>query len=88
VSDELRWLLMAVDVLLIGAHPDDVEWGAGGIAILLRNAGISFAILDLTSGEMGSRGTLEERTAEAVMACVWQVKLAHFGSLIWPTLSY
>jgi bacillithiol biosynthesis deacetylase BshB1 len=59
---------MAVDVLLIGAHPDDVEWGAGGVAILLRNAGISFAILDLTSGEMGSRGTLEERTAEAVMA--------------------
>jgi bacillithiol biosynthesis deacetylase BshB1 len=59
---------MAVDVLLIGAHPDDVEWGAGGIALLLRTAGISFAILDLTRGEMGSRGTLEERKVEAAMA--------------------
>jgi len=59
---------MAVDVLLIGAHPDEVEWGAGGIALLLRNAGSSLAILDLTSGEMGSRGTPEERKAEAVKA--------------------
>jgi bacillithiol biosynthesis deacetylase BshB1 len=59
---------MAVDVLLIGAHPDDVEWGAGGIALLLRNSRISFAILDLTSGEMGSRGTPEDRNVEAAMA--------------------
>jgi bacillithiol biosynthesis deacetylase BshB1 len=59
---------MPVDVLLFGAHPDDVEWGAGGIALLLRNAGISFAIVDLTNGEMGSRGTLEERQVEAASA--------------------
>jgi bacillithiol biosynthesis deacetylase BshB1 len=59
---------MAVDVLLIGAHPDDVEWGAGGIALLLRNEGVSFGILDLTDGEMGSRGTTEERKVEAVRA--------------------
>jgi bacillithiol biosynthesis deacetylase BshB1 len=59
---------MAVDVLLIGAHPDDVEWGAGGTALLLRKAGISFAILDLTNGEMGSRGTPEDRKVEAVRA--------------------
>src|SRR6185436_1246809 len=57
-----------VDVLLFGAHPDDVEWGAGGIALLLRDARISFAIVDLTSGEMGSRGTLEHRQAEAAEA--------------------
>ena len=59
---------MPVDVLLFGAHPDDVEWGAGGIALLLRNAGISFAIVDLTNGEMGSRGTLEQRQVEAASA--------------------
>jgi N-acetylglucosamine malate deacetylase 1 len=59
---------MAVEVLLIGAHPDDVEWGAGGIALLLRNSGISFAILDLTDGEMGSRGTPEVRKVEAAKA--------------------
>ena len=59
---------MPVDVLLFGAHPDDVEWGAGGIALLLRDAGISFAIVDLTNGEMGSRGTLEQRQVEAASA--------------------
>jgi N-acetylglucosamine malate deacetylase 1 len=51
--------------VLFGAHPDDVEWGAGGIALLLQKRGISFAIVDLTDGEMGSRGTREERDNEA-----------------------
>jgi N-acetylglucosamine malate deacetylase 1 len=59
---------MSVDVLLFGAHPDDVEWGAGGIALLLQESGTSFAIVDLTNGEMGSRGTLEHRQIEAVAA--------------------
>jgi N-acetylglucosamine malate deacetylase 1 len=56
---------MPVDVLLFGAHPDDVEWGAGGIALLLHDREIPFAIVDLTNGEMGSRGTPEERKIEA-----------------------
>lgn len=59
---------MPVDVLLIGAHPDDVEWGAGGIAILLQQQGVWFAILDLTRGEMGNRGTPDERAREAERA--------------------
>jgi bacillithiol biosynthesis deacetylase BshB1 len=59
---------MAVDVLFFGAHPDDVEWGVGGIALLLRKRGVSCAIVDLTRGEMGSRGTLEERKNEAIAA--------------------
>ena len=54
-----------MEVLLIGAHPDDVEWGAGGIAVLLQQAGVSFALIDLTRGEMGSRGTVAERVNEA-----------------------
>jgi N-acetylglucosamine malate deacetylase 1 len=56
---------MPVDILLFGAHPDDVEWGAGGIALLLRDTGVSIAIVDMTNGEMGSRGTLEQRQLEA-----------------------
>jgi len=56
---------MPVDVLFFGAHPDDVEWGAGGIALLLRDSGTSLAIVDMTNGEMGSRGTLEQRQVEA-----------------------
>ena len=59
---------MAVDVLIFGAHPDDVEWGVGGLALLLRDKGVRFAIVDLTRGEMGSRGTVEERAIEAAKA--------------------
>jgi bacillithiol biosynthesis deacetylase BshB1 len=57
-----------VDVLFFGAHPDDVEWGVGGTAIRLRDRGISFSIVDMTNGEMGSRGTPEERQNEAKLA--------------------
>jgi len=56
---------MHVDVLMFGAHPDDIECGIGGTALLLTEAGLSFGIFDLTKGEMGSRGTVEERAAEA-----------------------
>ncbi len=59
---------MPVDVLFFGAHPDDVEWGVGGIALLLRDGGVPFAIVDMTRGELGSRGTVEERKAEATAA--------------------
>src|ERR1700721_3428628 len=54
-----------VDILVFGAHPDDVEWGAGGTLLTLKPAGTSFGIVDLTRGEMGSRGTSEERDKEA-----------------------
>jgi N-acetylglucosamine malate deacetylase 1 len=57
--------VMAADVLLFGAHPDDIEWGMGGIALLLREHGVSCAIVDMTNGEMGSRGTPGERKIEA-----------------------
>lgn len=56
---------MPLDVLLFGAHPDDVEWGAGGLMLLLQQRGVSFAIVDLTQGEMGSRGTVAERALES-----------------------
>ena len=58
---------MPVDIIFFGAHPDDVEWGVGGIALLLR-AKLSFAIVDLSDGEMGSRGTPDERKVEAAAA--------------------
>ena len=60
-----------VDVLLFGAHPDDVEWGVGGTALKLQATGTSFGIVDLTRGEMGSRGTTEERDKEAEEAAPW-----------------
>lgn len=59
---------MSCEVLFFGAHPDDVEWSVGGIAILLRDRGVSLSIVDMTAGEMGSRGTVEQRRAEAAAA--------------------
>jgi len=58
---------MHVDVVFFGAHPDDVEWGAGGIALLLSGKH-SFVIADLTDGEKGSRGTPDQRMVEAAAA--------------------
>ncbi|MBK8967724.1 MAG: bacillithiol biosynthesis deacetylase BshB1 [Saprospiraceae bacterium] len=56
---------MKIDILAIGSHPDDVELSASGT--LLRHAahGYTFGLLDLTRGELGSRGSAELRTAEA-----------------------
>ena len=62
---------MPVDVVLFGAHPDDVEWGVGGTSLLLNDQGVSFAIVDLTSGEMGSRGAAGERRAEGERAAAY-----------------
>ncbi len=54
-----------VDVLAIGAHPDDVELGCGGLLAMLARQGRRVVALDLTRGEMGSRGNADERTREA-----------------------
>jgi len=56
---------MSVDVLAIGAHPDDVDLGLGGTLLLLAAQGFRTAILDLTQGEAASRGTPRERLHEA-----------------------
>ncbi len=57
-----------VDVLAIGAHPDDVEFTCGGTLLRLRAEGRTVAIVDCTRGEMGSRGTAEIRAVEAQKA--------------------
>jgi N-acetylglucosamine malate deacetylase 1 len=56
---------MPVDVLAIAAHPDDVELTCGGTLASLKARGYRFGIVDLTRGEMGTRGTPEIRAAEA-----------------------
>ncbi len=57
-----------LDVLAVGAHPDDVELGCGGTLALLARAGHRVGLLHLTRGEAGTRGTVEERRAEAEAA--------------------
>jgi bacillithiol biosynthesis deacetylase BshB1 len=56
---------MNVDVLAIAAHPDDVEMCCAGTLAKLKAKGRSFGILDLTRGEMGTRGTARIREDEA-----------------------
>jgi bacillithiol biosynthesis deacetylase BshB1 len=56
---------MSVDVVAFGPHPDDVELAMGGTLLKLRAAGYTTAIVDLTSGEMGTRGSPAERAREA-----------------------
>ena len=59
---------MTLDVLAIAAHPDDVEQTCGGALIHLAEMGYRTGALDLTAGDMGTRGSPEERVAEAEAA--------------------
>jgi len=56
------------EVLAIAAHRDDVEQTCGGTLLRMHSLGVSTAILDLTQGEAGTRGTAEQRAAEAAEA--------------------
>ncbi len=59
---------MMVDILAIGAHPDDIELSAAGTLLKHKAMGKTFALVDLTEGEMGTRGTVETRYKEAADA--------------------
>ena len=56
---------MSTDILAIAAHPDDVELLCGGTLIKAANAGRKTAVVDLTAGEMGTRGDAKSRAKEA-----------------------
>ena len=56
---------MKLDLLFIVAHPDDVELAASGTILKTKAEGKKVGILDLTKGELGTRGTVETRKAEA-----------------------
>jgi len=59
---------MTLDLLAIAAHPDDVELTCGGTLLKSHKQGYKTGILDLTAGEMGTRGTPEIRAKEAAVA--------------------
>ncbi len=59
---------LPADVLAIAAHRDDVEQTCGGTLLRMAARGLRTAILDLTQGEAGTRGTAKERAAEAAEA--------------------
>ncbi len=59
---------MKLDILVFGAHPDDAELGAGGTIAKAVAAGKKVGIVDLTRGELGTRGSAEIRDKEATKA--------------------
>jgi bacillithiol biosynthesis deacetylase BshB1 len=61
---------MKLDVLAFGAHPDDVELSCSGALLIEKQNGKKIGIIDLTEGEMGSRGTVETRRQEAAEAAM------------------
>lgn len=54
-----------LDILVIAAHPDDAELGCGGVIAKNTSMGKKVGIIDLTKGELGTRGTADTRKAEA-----------------------
>ena len=73
----------AVDLLVFGPHPDDIEIGLGGTVACHAALGRRVGLCDLTAGELGTNGTVEERRAEAeaaraVLGAVWRMNLG------WP----
>jgi len=59
---------MKLDILAFGAHPDDVELSAAGTLLHYASQGKTIGIVDLTEGELGTRGTVESRYEEAAAA--------------------
>src|SRR5258708_16199488 len=59
---------MKLDLLAIAGHPDDAELTCGGTLLRMAQAGYKTGSLDLTAGEMGTRGTPELRAKEAAKA--------------------
>ena len=56
---------MTLDILAVAAHPDDIEQTCGGTLIKMAEAGYRTGVLDLTAGDMGTRGTPETRVRES-----------------------
>lgn len=61
---------MHLDVLVFSAHPDDAELSMGGTVALLSKNNIKVGLIDLTKGELGTRGSAETRQREAFNAAI------------------
>ena len=70
----------SVDLLVFGPHPDDLEIGMGGSVAKHAAMGLRVGLCDLTAGEMGSNGTVDQRLGEAeearkVLGAAWRTNL-------------
>ena len=67
-----------LDILILAAHPDDAELSCSGTILKHIQMGKKVGIIDLTQGELGSRGTVETRYAEAKKASEYEVPTGAF----------
>jgi N-acetylglucosamine malate deacetylase 1 len=72
-----------IDLLAIAAHPDDVEQTCGGTLLRMAEAGYRTGIIDLTAGDMGTRGSPEIRVAESAEAAKI-LRIGHRENLHFP----
>ncbi|HTA44866.1 MAG TPA: bacillithiol biosynthesis deacetylase BshB1 [Bryobacteraceae bacterium] len=72
-----------IDLLAIAAHPDDVEQTCGGTLLRMSEAGYTTGIIDLTAGDMGTRGSPEIRVAESEEAAKI-LRISHRENLHFP----
>lgn len=86
MTDEPKQL----DVLAVFSHPDDAELSVSGTLLKLKAMGYRTGVLDLTRGEMGTRGTPEERASEAeaaarILKLDVRMNLGQPDGHVWPT---
>lgn len=79
-----------VDLLAFGSHPDDVEIACGGTIIKLVSEGYRVAVVDMSLGELGTRGTVEDRQKEAeearkILGAIYRENLALPDGFTTPT---
>jgi bacillithiol biosynthesis deacetylase BshB1 len=72
-----------LDILAIAAHPDDVEQTCGGALLRMAEMGYRTGVLDLTAGDMGTRGTPEIRVKESEAAAL-KMQLSWRGNMRLP----
>lgn len=82
--------LSELDVLAVFSHPDDAELSVSGTLLKLKSQGYRTGVLDMTRGEMGTRGTPEMREEEAteaarILKLDVRVNLGQPDGHIWPT---
>ncbi len=82
---------MKLDLLVVAAHPDDAEISVGGTILLLTRTARRVGIVDMTRGEMGTRGTSENRNAETeraseLMGLAYRANLELPDGRVQPTL--
>lgn len=79
---------MKLDVLVFASHPDDAELGVGGTIASLTSSGKKVGVIDLTKGEMGTRGTEQTRAKEVekaseILKLSYRANLDLGDSLLW-----